>query len=356
MTDELLVKCRYGWRQVVQLYRDYLEINTTRYNLADLIYVLPTCRRVLGKSSLRLELCFKGQVVVLRGISNLDAAQEMIHYLQSRCSSFSVRELQAQDALQVDAMPDPPITQGGDVIARWDTSVMRVVQMPTTPLAVPVQQVLTAFKQSQGYVEQKGSAADVGEDQLPSGAQEEHLPRTRVPLRLLEGENAHYCTSATWCDEPLNDRAVYHQRVKDQGTLILTNLRIIYLGRKSQAVWGYAHLVQVTRRQEALVLLTKQAAGQEIFMVSSLEGAEYLFQVLQRLKRPSQVVEEAVRPVLESGGEQAVPGNGGLEPQNREVLADKDTQVITRVADQEGPFAGYEQHMEWLEQLGITSL
>jgi len=344
MTDELLVKCRYGWRQVVQLYRDYLEINATRYNLADLIYVLPACRRVLGKSSLRLELCFKGQVVVLRGISNLDAAQEMIHYLQSRCSSASVREPQVQGTLPGDAIPELPITQGDDVIARWDTSVMRVVQMPTTPLAVPVQLAHTACKQRQEYVEQEGSVAEFGGVQYQSGADEECLPCIKVPLRLLEGENAHYCTFATWCDEPPNGSTMYHYRVKDQGTLILTNLRIIYLGRKSQVVWGYAQLVQITRRLEALVLRTKQAAGQEIFTVSSLECAEYLEHLLQRLKRPSQIVEGAV------------PGDGGPEQQNREVLADKDTQEITRLADLESPFAGYEQHIEWLEQLGITSL
>jgi hypothetical protein len=293
--------------------------------------------------------------VVLRGISNLDAAQEMIHYLQSRCS-FAAREPQAQGALRVDAMPEPPITQGDNVITRWDTSVMRVVQMPTTPLAVPVQQALTASKQRQAYVEQMGSESGIEEVQFQSGTNEEYLPFIRVPLRLLEGENAHYCTPATWCDEPFKGSAIYHYRVKDQGTLILTNLRIIYLGRKSQVVLGYAHLVQVSRRQGALVFLTKQSVRQEVFTVSSLECAKYLEHILHRFKRPSQAAEGAARLVLANGSCQAVPGDDGQEQQNREVLAEKDTQEITSITGQKNSFAGYEQHMEWLEQLGISCL
>src|SRR5205807_1768923 len=72
---------------------------------------------------------------------------------------------------------------------------------------------------------------------------EEVLPTVSVPVRLLPGESAHYSTEATLCGEPVGETIRYTYPAKDHGTLILTNKRMIYIGRKSQIVLDYTRLL-----------------------------------------------------------------------------------------------------------------
>ena len=395
MADEPLVMCKYGWRQVVRLYRDYLVVGTTHYALADLIYVRPTCHRVLHKPSLRLELCFKGQIVVLRGIADLDAAQKMTRYLLGKCASFEAREPQvagvpgadsavraptesmpstdapaelvSQGALaennlaniQTQGIPaedtaiESPITPEIDLIAQCDTSIMHVVQAPAPRLMethkVPDQQARLEHERAYVYTEQVSEVADGAIEEWQRSLNEQSLPLVQVPLRLLDGENAHYSTPATRCGELSQGTTSYRYRVKDQGILILTDLRMIYLGRKSQVVLNYAHLVQVSRQHGALAFLAEHWVTREVFKISSpLECTIYLDHILRRFKQHSRVDQQA----LIEGVCQPVPDTNERERQNRARLADKDTQEIARIGSSGVAFVSYEQHMEWLSQLG----
>ena len=111
---------------------------------------------------------------------------------------------------------------------------------------------------------------------------DEPLPHVRVPARLLPDEMAHYCTSARLCDEPLTGGRRAKRKVKDQGTLILTNRRLLYLGRKRQIVLEYERVLQASHVPDAVLLSADCWNKPQFFsMRHSLECAMYLERILQ---------------------------------------------------------------------------
>jgi hypothetical protein len=84
MQSEPMVVCRYGWRQMLRLYEDHLEIDGTTYSLNELVQVRPVYHRIIGIPSARLELRFKEKNVRLRGIAAVEDARKIAAYLSSQ--------------------------------------------------------------------------------------------------------------------------------------------------------------------------------------------------------------------------------------------------------------------------------
>ncbi|HEX7737079.1 MAG TPA: hypothetical protein VF458_19700 [Ktedonobacteraceae bacterium] len=80
------------------------------------------------------------------------------------------------------------------------------------------------------------------------------LPIIHVPVRLLHGECAHYSIGATLCSDRISssDGATYP--LLDQGLLILTNRRVLYIGKRCQFTLAYTHLWYVSLLHTAIAL------------------------------------------------------------------------------------------------------
>jgi hypothetical protein len=112
----------------------------------------------------------------------------------------------------------------------------------------------------------------------------EPLQPITVPLRLHPAERAYYCVDASLCAEPL--RVVRHSKrrysLKDHGKLILTDQRIIYLGRKRQIVVTYNHLLQVVQLPDAMAVFAEYWAKRQYFaMQRPLACVMYLNRLLR---------------------------------------------------------------------------
>src|SRR5579884_1790292 len=219
-----LAECAFGWGRVFRLYADYLEVNGIPYALSALTRVRPTFRTVMGVSSARLELWFGEKKVLLRGIASTEDARAVLEYLSSWCRQ--------ECSPEQPTWPAAPRERGG--------RKHRTVSLPTIP----------------------------------------------VPVRLLPGEQAYYSVVAALCGEPIGDADRVTYPARDQGTLILTNRRIIYIGRKSQVVIDYAHLLRISRLQGAIAVQTDYRSRREIFELRRpQECARYLETILERYEQ-----------------------------------------------------------------------
>ncbi len=219
-----LAECAFGWGRVFRLYADYLEVNGIPYALSALRRVRPTFRTVMGISSARLELWFGEKKVLLRGIASTEDARAVLEYLSSWCRQ--------ECSPEQPTWPAAPRERGG--------RKHRTVSLPTIP----------------------------------------------VPVRLLPGEQAYYSVVAALCGEPIGDADRVTYPARDQGTLILTNRRIIYIGRKSQVVIDYAHLLRISRLHGAIAVQTDYRSRREIFELRRpQECARYLETILERYEQ-----------------------------------------------------------------------
>jgi hypothetical protein len=116
------------------------------------------------------------------------------------------------------------------------------------------------------------------------------LPSIATPLKLLPGETAHYRTDATLCEEsgdaPSSERdenrSSIKYRIKDRGAFILTNSRILYLGRKRSMLLGYGQISHISRLRDFLAFQVKNVCKRHLFeMRRPLECAIYLEYLLQ---------------------------------------------------------------------------
>jgi hypothetical protein len=151
------------------------------------------------------------------------------------------------------------------------------------------------------------------------------LTPVRVPVQLLPGEYACYRTEATRCGEPVSTASEQGRRkVKDHGTLIFTNERMIYLGRRGQIMLEYAHLLYVSRLRRAVVFSAEHWTQSEIFeLPRPLECTMYLEHILQRCKCLREPRSEGVRAVQPIGQYmiQTCPASegAGLQPSIEEI-------------------------------------
>lgn len=327
--------CAYGWGQEFRLYQNYLAVSGTNYPLSDLTHIHPVYQQVLGISSVRLELRFGKRKVTLRGIAALEEAQKVIEYLtshylgfaqaepsqgsagtgkgwsKSRASQKSQESLERLDSrenqpnrgqasqetpvpaiqpmqslFQEEQAEQPPETQ--------DFCLQTFAQAPTAKIATPnwqrFRQEQRERRQRRLHVERSLREHGFDVDQLAQRLKEEILPEVTVPLRLLAGERAHYKTDATLCGEPVSGAIRYTYPAKEHGTLILTNKRLLYIGRRSQIVLDYGRLLHVSRLRGAIAFQAEHWYKREIFEVPrSLECTMFLERILERFQHEQQL-------------------------------------------------------------------
>lgn len=132
------------------------------------------------------------------------------------------------------------------------------------------------------YVERSLREHSFGVERLARKLKEEPLPVIHVPVRLQDGEIAHYSVDATLCGEPIGESIRYTYPAKDYGTLILTNTRMIYMGRKSQIVLDYGRVLHVSRLRGAVAFQATHWYRREIFELRRpLECVMYIEAILK---------------------------------------------------------------------------
>jgi len=317
MQSKPLVTCSYGWKRTFALYQERIDVDGTSYALDDLIHVRSVCRTVLNIPSVRLELRFRKKDVVLRGIAAIEDAKRVIEYLDTYCADAKriTSRLRwsrtRQDTLQ-GKPPDTSATATTDEMAALaesllpyaasqisvdaadDRNMQSYTQEVDTPLETPIwlqdleQHVV--YTRQQQRTQSNRSLRRYGFDvqELARKAEAETLPSVSVPLRLLPHEEAHYCTNATLCNEtPLaSQEQRFTYTTADHGKLILTNKRIVYLGRTGQLVLDYAQLTHVARLHNAIVFSADSWSVRHMFEVGRpLECAMYLDNILRQFQR-----------------------------------------------------------------------
>lgn len=236
MPQQLLMEYAYGWGKLFRLYNDHLEINGTSYALNDLKTVKPIYYHFMGVPSARLVLHFQQQKVVLRGIAAVDELRQAVVFLSTHCSSRS------------SATRIVPIRREHEENGPVTERTVRV------SVALPFE-----------------------EEELARRLKEEALPMLPVPLYLLPGEYAHFTTAAALCEEPIGEAVPHSYQARDQGMLILTSRRLIYMGRNGQIVLDYARLIHISRLEGAIALLAEHWHKSELFALQRpLECSMYL--------------------------------------------------------------------------------
>ncbi len=304
MGCEPIVVCRYGWGRLLRLYQSYLDLNGTSYALSELIRVRPIYRRICGISSAHLEVYFKTRQVILRGIVEVAAVREIVEYITHRCPLAGADNASHGEmwcAIPAEDRARPPILSGiaqnnfweySPVIVGYASALGEHAQALVATLAAPgyprnlaaeqghQEQRLKRLKRLQAERSKREHGFDVAA--LEQRLRLEGLPCLTVTLRLLVGEIAHYRTDAVLCG-PVSSSYMYEQqRAKDHGTLVLTNMRLIYLGRRFQAVLKYEQIVHVIPLHGSVELLTCLTTGRQLFeMRRPLEFTMYLAHILQ---------------------------------------------------------------------------
>lgn len=305
MSFEPIIECIYGWGQVMRLYGDHLDIGGTSYALKDLIAVRSIYYRRMGISSARLDLCFKQEKVVLRGIATTEIVQRTASYLSTFCRlqipevAVSVIEGtrvdrpqwltdETREKRQTEEVRQIRTTQQSSRVTDYDrcTDEYGQGEQNKAPFfwwtrwqLIGDEQRQRRAKRAEAERAQREHGFDV--EQLAIRLQSEALPQVYVPTHLLPGECAHYYTNATVCEEPSPGTRQPVYRVKDQGMLILTDRRMIYLGRRRQFILDYRRLLHVSRLKGAIALTSENWTQREIFeMRFPLECSMYLDAIL----------------------------------------------------------------------------
>lgn len=328
MLPEPIVKCTYGWGRVLALYQDYLDLNGTSYALTELVYIRPFYRQMLGIPSVRVELYFRKKKIIVRGIAAVDEAHKVVEYLTRQVSGTGQLPL---SELTKAALEQIPTTDQGESctavsvqeerVPWYATGVMSTpetlaasqlilegchplhplapdvdgrlrerAQALTTPIEIPRWQRMREEQRERRLrrlrAERSMREHGFDVDKLALHLREGALSEVHVSMHLFPGEHAYYRIDATLCGEPLSSTSKrYGYQAKDHGTLVLTSERLIYLGRRSQIILGYAHLLHVSRLRKAVAFMAEHWSKREIFEVPRpLECTMYLEYILQRFQ------------------------------------------------------------------------
>ncbi len=339
MQAKPLINFGYGWKRTLALYQDRIDVDGTVYALDDLIHVRSVYRTVLRVPSVRLELRFRKKDVVLRGIAAIEEAKRVIEYLDTYCAdtqhvtsrlrwSRTRQEIPLSEPLQIPALPPVPPSVTTDALRAVSDSLFSFpkgvraavspddrsmqayahayAQAVTAPVETPVwlrdleQHVV--YTRQQQRIQTNRSLRKYGFDVQTrvQQAESDMLPAVTVPLRLLPQEIAHYCVDSTLCCEtPVlvgEQPTRFMYTPTDHGRLILTNTRMIYLGRTGQVVLEYGRLTHVSRLRNALVFSADSCSQRQIFEVSRpLECAMYLDTILRQFQHHAVNTQQAVQ-------------------------------------------------------------
>ncbi|HVB73547.1 MAG TPA: hypothetical protein VNE38_08325 [Ktedonobacteraceae bacterium] len=252
-SQQTLVVCAFGWGKEFRLYHDYLSAEGRNYRLQELTGVNYTCRTVLGVASASLKLHFGSKKLTLRGIPAIDDARRVAEYLAPWCKS-------------ADSILHERVT--------------RPVETPPPP----------ALRLERHTQKQKIWRLS---DTSKKYARIDTLPIVAVPVRLGRGEQAYYSTRATLCGERIQETSRYTYPAQDHGLLIVTDRRIIYIGRKSQLILDYARLLHVSHLRGAVAFEADHWQKRVIFEVSRPEDcASCIDAMLSTLKREESPLEQ----------------------------------------------------------------
>ncbi len=302
--EQAIVVCAFGWGKEFRLYRETLYVCNKAYRLARLTQVRLVTQQSLGVPSARLELRFGRETVNLRGIAAVDDARRAAEYLLSWCGvgeqggtrwprqpatgdtspykapqipPYSPAETQGSSeggvaGLHNKALPCSPVdtqslpfrpadTQGGDAASlpvgkspyrEDDVAGMNKKGLPalkfheqmTRPVDTPHLFTLRMRKEPHtGKGLLSGWRRERMTEQL---ARADVLLPIAVPVRLQDGEHAYYSSRATRCGEPIKETMRTTYPAQDHGLLILTDRRLLFIGRKSQLVLDYGHLLHIS--------------------------------------------------------------------------------------------------------------
>lgn len=314
MTEEPLVTCTYGWGRCARLYTNWLDADGIQHDLETLVDLQVQYQRFLGITSARLVVHFKTEIVVLRGVAEIAGAQTMEDYLRARLLEL----YPAPPLLLAAPIPAPPIS---DAIPQSQFWVYDADETAPNDNESPGEQIIAETLPAQEQL--PVTPQETLEEPLQQGIQEHHHVRLRrlrserigrengfdvqelalylktsalqpveVPTALSSDETAYYRTEATLCGEPDGSifavRNRFKYRSKDQGILVLTDKRFLYIGRSHRISHRYKHLREVIRTRRFIrVVVDDQEHYQQFEVSRPLEVKMYLECILRRYVRPT---------------------------------------------------------------------
>jgi hypothetical protein len=240
-----LVVCAFGWGREFRLYRETLYVGSRAYRLGELRAVQLKTQRTLGVPSACLELRFGREKVVLRGIAAVEDARRAAEYLVSWCGEGGEERHSTPDVSMPLKQPQTQQTQQTSQapqtlpVRNFHEHATRPVD---TPPVYPLENIPHAGLKRDWRHELKTEHL----------AQVEVLPVVNVPVRLGDGECAYYSSKATRCGELIRETLRSTFPAQDHGLLILTGRRLLFIGRKSQLILDYVHLLHISRLEDAL--------------------------------------------------------------------------------------------------------
>lgn len=187
--------------------------------------------------------------------------------------------------LSLPSLPSSPTTT-------FHERVTHAISAPETPLALAQRKERHTEIQRGWRRERKMGHLAREKTQVTQAAQvtkaaQAELPVVAVPVRLAEGEQAHFSAKATHCGERISETLRSTYPAQDHGLLILTNRRMLYIGRKSQIVLEYSHLLHLSRLQGALAFETDHWQKRALFTMAHPEAcAACLEAILQKNNAP----------------------------------------------------------------------
>jgi hypothetical protein len=284
----------FGWGRRFQLYADHLKVEGVTYPLEGLSCIRPIYRTILGISSARLELTFGDSRLILRGIPAVEDVQKLVEYLVRSCPQARLLPARRTPAAGMRARAVKSVrstaeSESLDATAAFPapagTSAAADSAFPPTDWQAARRELLRRRKER--LEDEQRRRQQLRDGRVGKGrARRDPLPTVQVPLRLAFGEQAYYCCPATLCHEQPQSLASPAGAVRDHGLLILTDRRLIYMGRRCQILLGYDHLLQVSCQRSGVAFLADHWRRRELFtMRRPLECVLCLEKLLWRFQQ-----------------------------------------------------------------------
>jgi hypothetical protein len=254
---------------------------------------------------MRLVLQFATGTVVVRGMADIGLALKLIAYLDTwnaTTMAMPCQEIHGASQLSLSPPPpqlaiaspmperfweyavDDPSTRVAEPVKRTDS--LHGLSVPLPAIEVP-QTILPwtedNYHQHDQHLKHLQAEREIrfyGFDAaaLAKRLRDEPLEHIEVSIPLQDGEFAHYHTEVQLFDAEKYAKS----KAKDQGTLILTNRRMIYRGQKRHIVLGYERVLLIEQVKGALVLSSEYWTKKQSFsMQHPLECAMYFERILQ---------------------------------------------------------------------------
>ena len=236
-----------------------------------------------------------------------------------------------------------------------DKTLQAYSQAVTAPIEVPAwlqdleQHVIYTHSQQRAKAHRSIRKYGFDVHELAQEAEADTLPSVAVPLRLLPQESAHYCTDVTLSRvTPSSNVPVY--TAADQGRLILTNKRAIFMGRAGQIVLDYAHLTNVARLRNAIIFTADTGSKRHVFeMQRPLECALYLDGILRQFQRHQRASLTTQPPAYEPGLQSRLT-QSRYAAQSRQTTHIQTGKHVVEVEDIETlPLSLLSQHAEFVQ-------